>query len=72
MKRIRWGYPTKSLRKAQRKLERDLKFYGGIGAGNCAKLDERHPEIIPKRHKDGTVWYHTEVDDIRLDLEKGC
>lgn len=69
MKRIQWGYPTKSLKKAQKRLQRDLKFYGGTGDGNCARLDERNPNIVEKRHKDGAIWYHTEVDDIPLDLE---
>lgn len=71
MKRIIWGYPTKSLEKAQKKLKIDLRFYGGNGAGNCAKLDERHPKIAERIHKDVSIWYHTEVDDILLDLERG-
>ena len=69
MKRMRWGYPVKSLKKAQRKLQRDLKFYGGTGIGNCAQLDERNPKIVSKRRKDSSTWYYIEVDDILLDLE---
>lgn len=67
-KRIGWGYPTKSLERAQKKLKEDLKFYGAGGSGDCAKLDERHPEIVLRTHKDGSVWYYIEVDDIVLDL----
>lgn len=70
MKRRIWGYPTKSLEKAQKKLKSDLQFYGGRGAGNCAELDKRHPRIVPRKHKGGSTWYHTEVDDIVLDLER--
>ena len=69
MKRRNWGYPTKSLDKAQEKLKSDLRFYGNMGVGNCAKLDERHPLIIKRQHKDGSIWYQTEVDDIVLELE---
>ena len=71
MKRVTWGYPTKSLEKACQKLDSGLKFFGGDGAGNCAKLDERHPKIVPRQHKDGSTWFHTMVDDIVLDLGKG-
>ncbi len=33
-KRITWGYPRKSEEALQRKLKRDLRFYGGNGDGN--------------------------------------
>jgi len=69
VKRVQWGYPYKSQKKAKKKLAKDLKFYGGYGGGNCARLDERSPQIIEKEHKDGTIWYHIEVDDIILPLE---
>ena len=68
-KRIQWGRPVKSLEKAQRKLKQDLKFYGAGGKGDCAYLEKRNPEIVPHRHKDGSIWYHTEVDDVVLPLE---
>lgn len=68
-KRMRWGYPVKNRKKAEYQLKRDLKYYGGNGYGNCAKLDERNPLIIEKIHKGGSIWFHTEVDDILLDLE---
>jgi len=70
VKRVQWRYPVKSLKRAEERLRRDLKFYGGTGDGNCAGLDERNPRIVPKTHKDGTVWYHTMVDDIILDPER--
>ncbi len=69
MKGITWGYPVKNYEKAREKLVEDLKFHGRYGAGNCAKLDERNPRIVEKRHRDGSVWYHTEVDDVVLPLE---
>lgn len=69
MKKINWGYPTTSLEKANRKLRRDMKFYGAGGAGDCAMLDLRHPRIVRKIHKDKKVWYHIEVDDLPLPLE---
>ena len=69
MKSIMWGYPVKNYEKARKKLAKDLRFYGGDGVGNCAKLDERNPRIVEKRHRDGFVWYHTEVDDVVLPLE---
>ena len=71
VKRRLWGYPTKSRERAEKKLKKDLKFYGGNGIGNCAKLDERNPKIVSKIHKDNSVWFHIEVDDIILDLELG-
>lgn len=68
-KRVQWGYPYKTREKAEKKLAKDLKFYGGNGSGNCAKLDERNPQLVERIHKDGSIWFHVEVDDIVLDLE---
>jgi hypothetical protein len=67
-KKITWGYPVKSWDKACRKLERDLKFCGTGGKGDCAMLDLRHPGIQLRRHKDGSEWFHIMVDDIPLPL----
>lgn len=69
MKRILWGCPVKDRKKAERRLRRDLKFYGGNGLGNCAKLDERHLTVIKRQFKDGSIWYQIEVDDVLLPLE---
>ena len=66
--RITWAHPYKSLEKAQLKLEADLKFCGAGGAGDCAMLDERRPQIVAKEHKDGSVWWHIMVDNIPLPL----
>lgn len=66
--RITWGYPFKSWDKTCRKLERDLKYYGGDGDGNCAMLDRRHPAIELRKHQDGSDWFHIMVDDIPLPL----
>ena len=68
-KRMWWGYPYKTREKAEKKLAKDLKFFGGIGAGNCAKLNERNPQLVERKHKDGSTWFYVEVDDIVLDLE---
>lgn len=68
VKRISWGYPSKSCDKVKRKLKKDLKFYGTGGRGDCALLDLRHPEIVTKTRKNGTIWYQVEVDDIPLPL----
>jgi len=70
MNRITWGFPTKSWTKACAKLKRDLRYYGGNGAGNCAMLDQRHPLIELKTHKDGSKWFHIMVDDIPLPLSE--
>lgn len=71
MKRMWWGYPYKSREKAEKKLAKDLKFYGGSGSGNCAKLDERNPQLVERMHRDGSIWYYVEVDDIVLALGLG-
>ena len=60
-KRIFWGYPVKSLEKAQKRLEDDLKFFGGDGQGNCAKLDERNPKVVARTFKDGSI-IHVDKD----------
>ena len=69
VKRVQWGYSYKSREKAEKKLVRDLKFYGGNGNGNCAMLDKRNPRLVEKIHKDNSIWFYVEVDDIILDLE---
>jgi len=68
-KRCYWGYPVKSQSKAERRLTRDLKYYGGDGAGNCAMLDQRNPQIVKRTYRDGSTWYQVEVDDVTLPLE---
>ncbi len=70
-KRRLWGYPYKTRAKAEKKLKADLRFYGGDGIGNCAKLDERDPQIVERKHKDDSVWFYMEVDDVVLPLELG-
>ncbi len=67
-KRIAWGYPRKSKVALQKKLRQDLKFYGKGSDGDCAFLDTRHPLIVTKTRKDGSIWYQIEVDDIPLPL----
>ena len=71
-KRMRWGYPSKSHDKIKHTLKVDLKFYGAGGGGDCALLDLRHPEIVERARRDGSVWYQIEVDDIALPLETVC
>jgi len=69
-KRISWGYPSKSRIKLERKLARDLKFYGASGPGDCAYLEKRHPKIEEKVRRDGSTWYQIMVDDVELPLSE--
>lgn len=71
MKKVCWGAPSKSREKVERKLEKDLKFYGVGGGGDCAYLDLRHPEIVEKVRKDSSTWYQIMVDDVALPLATG-
>lgn len=59
-KQITWGYPVKSKELAEMRLQEDLQ--GGFGA--MANLKNRNPEIVQRKHKDGSWWYHTIVDDV--------